>query len=51
MEVTELRDKNEKLGWQIRVEKSEDREKMKRFGTEICLYIINNVYLPRRCCA
>ena len=31
MEVTELRDENEKLGWQIKVEKREDREKMKRW--------------------
>ena len=51
MEVTELRGKNEKLGWQIKVEKSEGREKMKRFGMKICFYIINNVYLPRRWCA
>lgn len=49
MEVTELRGKNEKLGWQIKAEWSEDREKMKRFGVEICFYIINNVSLPRRC--
>ena len=49
MEVTELRGKNEKLGWQIKVEKREVREKMKRFGMKICFYIINNVYLPCRC--
>ena len=49
VELTELRGKNEKLGWQIKVEKREDREKMKRFGMKICFYIINNVSLPRRC--
>lgn len=38
-------------GGKSRKKRGKGREEMKRFGVEICFYIINNVYLPRRWCA